>query len=121
MTEFGLVQITRERVRENILQSTHEVCPYCQGTGILQKKSSTIHDIEDWIKRHKKEGKLRFLRLKVHPSIFHKLKEGGLKSLIVKWQFKYALRIKLEVDESVNPRDFIFLSSKGEDLTDLYQ
>ncbi len=121
MTEFGLVQITRERVRENILQSTHEVCPYCQGTGILQKKSSTIHDIEDWIKRHKKEGKLRFLKLKVHPSIFHKLKEGGLKSLILKWQFKYFLRIKLEVDESVNPRDFIFLSSKGEDLTDLYQ
>ncbi len=115
------LQITRERVRENILQSTHEVCPYCQGIGILQKKSSTIHDIEDWIKRHKKEGKLRFLKLKVHPSIFHKLKEGGLKSLIVKWQFKYFLRIKLEVDESVNPRDFIFLSSKGEDLTDLYQ
>ncbi len=121
MTDFGLIQITRERIRENIFQSNMEVCPYCQGTGILQKKSSTIHDIEDWIKRHKKEGKIRFLKLKVHPSIFHKLREGGFSSLITKWQLKYFLRIKLEVDENVNPRDFVFLSSTGEDLTNIYE
>ena len=121
MTDFGLIQITRERIRENLVQSSMEICPYCQGTGILQKKSSTIHDIEDWIKRHKKEGKIRFLKLKVHPSLYHKLKDGGIKSLIVKWQLKYFLRIKLELDENVNPRDFIFLSSSGEDLTDLYE
>ncbi len=121
MTDFGLIQITRERVRENLLQSSMEVCPYCQGTGILQKKSSTIHDVEDWIKRHKKEGKIRFLKLKVHPSIYHKLQDGGFSSLIMKWQLKYFLRIKLEVDENVNPRDFVFLSSSNEDLTNLYE
>ena len=47
MTDFGIVQITRQRVRQNIIQSINEVCPYCSGTGLLTKRSSVIHDIDE--------------------------------------------------------------------------
>ena len=36
MTDFGIMQITRQRIRENIMQSTHELCHCCDGTGLYQ-------------------------------------------------------------------------------------
>lgn len=117
MTEFGLMQITRERIRENILQSMHDACPYCAGTGLLTKKSNLMHEIERWLKRYKVEGNAKSLILKVHPSLGSKLKEGFI-SYLTKLQLKYFVRIKLQEEEKVNPQNFYFLSSKtGDDLT----
>ena len=117
MTEFGLMQITRERVRENIMQSMNEVCPYCGGTGLLTKKSNMIHEIEHWVKRYKMEGSGKPLILKVHPSLGSKLKEGFV-STLSKIKLKYFIRIKLIEEENINPQSFSFISSKsGEDIT----
>lgn len=118
MTEFGLMQITRERVRENIVQSMNEPCPYCNGTGLLVKKSNLIHEIEKWLKRYRLEGKYKSLTLKVHPSLGKNMKEGFI-STLTKIQFKYFIRIKLDQDEKINPQTFRILSTKtGEDLTE---
>ncbi|MCX7798318.1 MAG: Rne/Rng family ribonuclease [Melioribacter sp.] len=118
MTEFGLMQITRERVRENIVQSMTEVCPYCQGSGLLVKKSSVIHDIEKWLQRYRLEGKNKFLKLKVHPSVGEKLKEGFI-STLTKIQFKYFVRLKLIEDEKMDPQTFrIYVSRTNEDITE---
>ncbi|MFH1198264.1 MAG: Rne/Rng family ribonuclease [bacterium] len=118
MTDFGLMQITRQRVRENILQSMTEVCPYCDGTGILTKRSNLIHEIDEWLKRHKFNGKHKKIILKVHPSIGEKLNEGFI-SVLTKLQLKYFIRIKLQTDEKNNARTFQILSAKsGEDLTE---
>ncbi len=73
MTDFGIVQITRQRVRQNIVQSINEVCPYCSGTGLMTKRSSVIHEIDEWFKRYKTEGKHRSLILSVHPSLSNDL------------------------------------------------
>jgi ribonuclease G len=120
MTEFGLVQITRERVRENIVQSMTEVCPYCQGTGLLTKKSNMIHEIEAWLKRYRLEGKYKSLILKVHPSLGEKLMQGTFSTLL-KIQLKYFIRVKLDQDEKLNIQSFRFIARKtGEDLTEEY-
>ncbi len=118
MTEFGLMQITRERVRENIIQSMFEACPYCQGTGLLTKKSHMIHEIEKWLQRYKIEGKHKALTITVHPSLEKALREGFI-STITKIKFKYFVRIKLVEDEKMNPQVFKIASTKtGEDLTE---
>ncbi len=120
MTEFGLVQITRERVRENILQSMNEACPYCGGSGYLTKKSNLIHEIDGWLKRYRLEGKGKALVLKVHPSLAEKMKEGII-STRLKLQIKYFVRIRILEDLKLNPQSFHFLSSKtGEDVTREY-
>jgi len=120
MTEFGLMQITRERVRENIMQSMNEACPFCGGTGLLTKKSNMIYEIEQWVKRYKMEGKGGQLILKVHPSLGAKLKEGFI-STHLKLRLKYFIRVKLVEDEKINPQAFYFLSHKnGEDITQEY-
>lgn len=116
MTDFGIVQITRQRVRQNIVQSINEVCSYCLGTGLMTKRSSIIHDIDEWFKRYKTEGKNRNLILSVHPSLSNDLKIGVF-STLNRWQFKYFLRIKLEDNEHINPQEFEVKAAKsGEKL-----
>jgi ribonuclease G len=118
MTEFGIMQITRERVRENIVQSMTEVCPYCQGTGLLTKKSNLMHEIEAWLKRYKMEGKYNSLILRVHPSLGEKLKQGFI-STLKKIQIKYFIKLTLEQSEKINPQTFRFIAKKtNEDITD---
>jgi ribonuclease G len=118
MTEFGIMQITRERVRENIVQSMTEVCPYCQGTGLLTKKSNLMHEIEAWLKRYKMEGKYNSLILRVHPSLGEKLKQGFI-STLTKIQIKYFIKLTLEQSEKLNPQTFRFIAKKtNEDLTE---
>lgn len=118
MTEFGLMQITRQRIRENIMQSTHEVCPYCEGTGLLIKKSNLIHEIEEWLKRFKVTGKQRPIIIRVHPSLGNKLREGALSTLI-KLRLRYFLKIKLEESEKISPQSFQIINAKtGEDITE---
>lgn len=118
MTEFGIIQLTRERIRENIIQSMHEECPYCEGTGLVTKKSNLVHEIEEWLKRYKLEGTSKSVTLIVHPSLGRILKQGKI-SFITKAHFKYILRIKLEEDEELGIQTFKFIDRKsGVDLTD---
>jgi ribonuclease G len=118
MTDFGLMQITRERVRENILQSMKEVCPCCKGTGLLTKKSNLMHELEEWLKKYRVEGKERTIELRAHPTFARKLKEGKI-STLTKLQLKYLIRIKLVEDTKVNLGKFFIYSPKtGVDLTE---
>jgi ribonuclease G len=118
MTEFGIIQLTRERIRENIIQSMHEECPYCEGTGLVTKKSNLVHEIEEWLKRYKLEGTSKSVTLVVHPSLGRILKQGKI-SFITKAHFKYLLRIKLAEDEELGIQTFKFIDAKsGTDLTD---
>jgi len=120
MTDFGIMQITRERIRENILEFTHEICHFCSGTGILQKKSSLMHEIDRWLKRYKNDGNRHALKLLVHNSLGLKLREGPI-STIKKLQLKYFVRIKLEEKTDINPQAFRFLDAKtGKEITQDY-
>ncbi len=117
MTDFGIMQITRQRIRQNIVQSMHEDCPYCHGSGLLTKKSNIVHEIEEWLKRFKLTGKERSLVLKVHPSLKSNLKEGKI-STLTKLKLRYFIRLKLDYDERISPQTFQFYSSKsGEEIT----
>ncbi len=118
MSDFGLVQITRQRIRQNIMQAMKEVCPYCLGTGLLTKHSHLVYDLEEWLVKFKRSYKLRSITVKCHPSVAEKLREGKIKSL-TKIQFKYLLKIALVEDESIPLGRFKFYATKtGKDITD---
>ncbi len=120
MTELGLIQITRQRIRQNILHSFSEPCPVCGGGGLVESKSSIVNHIERWIKRFKSESREFRLVLKVHPTLAQYLKEGTINRL-VKMMVKYIVRIKLEEDETLQTSDFRFISIKQKkDITDQY-
>ena len=117
MSDFGLIQITRQRIRQNIVQAIKEVCPVCHGTGLLTKSSHLVYDLESWLKKFRRKSRERSIILKAHPSTAAKIREGKVKSLF-KLQLKYFVKIELREDASISPDTFEFFSAKsGHDLT----
>lgn len=117
MSDFGLIQITRQRIRQNIVQAIKEVCPECHGTGLLTKSSHLVYDLESWLKKFRRKSRERSIIIKSHPSTIAKIREGKIKSLF-KLQLKYLTKITLREDASLSADTFEFLSAKtGHDLT----
>jgi ribonuclease G len=123
MSDFGIIQITRQRVRQSLIKSISEPCPMCGGTGIVESSSNIIIRIERWIKRYKSQShKLSpsKLILKVNPQVFKHLKEGTI-SHITRIAFRYLIRLKLVEDPTLAVQDFHFLLSKDNtDITEEY-
>jgi len=120
MTEIGLVQITRQRIRQNILHSFSEPCPVCGGGGLVESKSSVVNHIERWIRRFKSETHELRLVLTVHPSIAIYLREGSI-SRHLKMMFKYRIVLQLKQNPRSPISEFHFFSVKqNKDITDVY-
>jgi ribonuclease G len=121
MTEFGLVQITRQRIRQSIMQSFSETCPVCAGTGIVQSRATVLTEITGWLGRFKSEGRGRRLKLIVHPYIASYLKEGRPSHLFdLMWKNK--LLIKLELDSAVPVNSFkAYSQSERKDVTEEFK
>lgn len=120
MTEIGLVQITRQRIRQNILHSFSEPCPVCGGGGFVESKSSVVNHIERWIRRFKSETHELRLALTVHPSIAMYLKEGSV-SRLLKMKFRYRIFLQLKQNPQSPISEFHFFSVKqNKDITDVY-
>jgi ribonuclease G len=117
MSDFGLIQITRQRIRQNIVQALKENCPVCHGSGLLTKGSHIVYDLETLLRKFKLRSKERSIIIKCHPSTAAKLWEGKIKSL-TKLQLKFFIRIKVQEDKNIPADAFIFISAKtGNDLT----
>ena len=117
VSEFGLVEITRQRIRQNIIHTVSDICPMCSGSGHIQSKSTFLNRIERWITRYKGGNNSMSLTLTVNPYIKHYLSEGFI-SKFTQLRFKYFLFIKLEEDEKLSLNEFRFYSKKlGKDIT----
>ncbi|RPI19374.1 MAG: Rne/Rng family ribonuclease [Ignavibacteriae bacterium] len=120
MSEFGLVQITRQRVRQSIVRSVSEQCPLCGGTGIVESSSNIVTRIERWIRRYKSQSSTLSsgkLILKVNPQVYKHLKEGTI-SHMTKIAFKYLIRVKLVEEPTLALQDFRFtLAKNDQDIT----
>jgi len=121
MTEIGLVQITRQRIRQSILHSFSEPCPVCGGGGLVQSRTSVLTAIERGVRRFKAEtGEFR-LQLYVHPSLADYLLEGRL-NRIRRWMFRYMLLISLDPDPKLSASEFRFFSPKQQkDITEEFK
>ena len=121
MTEFGLVQITRQRIRQSIMQSFSETCPVCAGTGIVQSRATILTEISAWLGRFKSEGRGRRIKLAVSPYIASYLKEGK-PSHIMSLMWKNKILIKLEPNPTLPVNTFkIFSISEKRDITEEFR
>ena len=94
LSKFGLMQITRQRVRPELTIETTESCPVCNGTGKAGAAVLIIDKIEDLIEYYVNEKSETKLTLKVHPFIGIYLRKGFI-SLRMKWMFKYKINLKI--------------------------
>ncbi len=121
MTEIGLVQITRQRIRQSILHSFSEPCPVCGGGGLVQSRASVLTAIERGVRRFKAETGEYRLHLYVHPSLADFLTEGRL-NRVRRWMFRYMLHIALDPDPKLAASEFRFFSPKQQkDITEEFK
>ena len=107
LSKFGLMQITRQRVRPEVSINTAEVCPTCNGTGKVNATVLLIDDIErdlTFISQARPKSKIY---LHVHPYVEAYLKKG-LPSKQMQWyrQFLKWIRIRPNTDFHLNKYTF---------------
>jgi ribonuclease G len=114
-SKFGLVQITRQRVRPEMNIVTSEVCPTCNGTGTIRSSILLLDDIENNFNYILVEQNEKNITLVVHPYIEAYIKKG-LISRQMKWYFKYSQWIKVKANPSYQITEFHFMNAKDEEI-----
>ena len=115
ISKFGLMQITRQRMKPEMNINTQEVCPSCSGTG---KISSTII-LEDEIEKNLSylfTHQHNNLTIVVNPIIHAYLTKGWLWSKFSKWKRKYRKRITLRADTNYHLIEFKFYDRNDDEI-----
>ena len=115
LSKFGLMQITRQRVRPEVTINTAEICPACNGTGKINPSILLTDDIQrdlDFILQSRPNSKLS---LHVHPYIEAFLSKG-LMSVQRKWYFKYFKWVRLESMTDYQLTEYKFYDSNQDEI-----
>jgi ribonuclease G len=115
LSKFGLMQITRERVRPQMNIITKENCPTCGGTGKITASILVSDIIEKNIEHLMEKQNERDLVLAVHPYL-HAYFTKGIFSKRVKWYFKHKRWVTIVKDTSLGVTEFNFLNKEGEEI-----
>lgn len=115
LSKFGLMQITRERVRPQVVINTSEECPACGGTGKINASVLLTDDIERDLEFiiHSKPKKSIYLH--VHPFVGSYLKKG-LYSVQMKWYLKYSKWIKIIIDSNLPINTYKFFDANDDQI-----
>lgn len=112
-SRFGLIQITRQRVRPEMKVPVLEQCPVCKGTGEIKSSLIVIDDIENNLNYLIQDQNEKSLTLAVHPFIAAYLTKRG-NSIRFKWFLKYKRWIKVKEMKNFHLLEFVFLNSNNE-------
>lgn len=120
ISDFGLLEMTRQRIRLSLLLSATEECPTCKGRGRIMSKAAMATSIESWFRRFKTKKHEFRVQLVVHPELASFLKSGR-KNVIRSLQWQHFLKVEIVEDETKNMDEFRVISKKTrEDITDNY-
>jgi len=108
MSDYGLVQLTRERIRPSLLFRYSEPCPRCGGIGRIPVKSAVLTQIERRIKQMKTDKGMRRFTLRAHPDVVEYLSQG-FNSRVRQLMFKHLVVIKLVPDDTLRDENFQLL------------
>lgn len=115
LSKFGLMQITRQRVRPEMHISTTEKCPTCNGTGEILPSILFADRIENQISSLVETGAYKSLVIKLHPYIAAFINKGMV-SLRLKWRLRYKVHIKIVSISSYDFLEYHIYNSKGEEI-----
>jgi len=114
-SKFGLIQITRQRVRPEMNIVTTEKCPSCNGTGEIQASILMIEQIENNLRYIVKEQNQKEVTLCVHPFLEAYLTKG-LISMRKKWSWKIGGKIKVKAVSSYHFLEYHFLNKLEDEI-----
>jgi ribonuclease G len=119
ISKFGLMQITRQRLRPELNIVTAEMCPSCKGSGIIGPSILLADEIEKDFQYLLNQGH-KNLSLQVNPIVKSYLTKGGIFSSIKwKWFWKYKVNVSIQADINAPLTQYIFIDKRTDDIIKL--
>ena len=115
LSKFGLMQITRQRVRPVMDVDVAEECPTCFGSGKIRSSLLFTDLLERKIDQLTNKIGINKFYLHVHPYVAAYINEGFI-SLKRKWQMKYGFGIKIIPSQKLAFLQYVFYDTHGEEI-----
>jgi len=115
LSRFGLMQITRQRVKPAVKIKTAEVCPSCNGTGEVTPNILITDSIERDLKFIMHTRPSSALHLYTHPFVYAYLKQG-FPSVRSNWLLKYSKWIRLHQSMDYNVNEYHFFDANNDEI-----
>ena len=115
LSKFGLMQITRQRVRPETQVDMREVCPTCHGTGTVAPAALLDEQIENQIAYFAQDRGERYIRLRVSPVVAAFLTKGIL-SLRLRWMLRYKCFIRIVANSHTGIIETKFFDRRNKEL-----
>ena len=115
LSKFGLMQITRQRVRPALDITTSESCPSCFGKGEVQASILFTDKLEEKIEYLVEHLKIKKFNMYIHPYVEAYVKKGII-SLYGRWKRKYGRSFKIIADESLAYLQYKVVDSDGKEI-----
>ncbi len=115
LSKFGLMQITRQRVRPALDIVTSEACPSCYGRGEVQPSLLFTDTLKEKVDYLIKELKVRDFIIYVHPFVDAYLKKGII-SLYRRWRREFGRQFKVVPDQALAYLQYRIIDSEGNEL-----
>jgi ribonuclease G len=120
VSDLGLVEMTRQRVRQSHLQAMTEACAVCHGTGRVFTAETVVRRVERSVRRITVEGKRDPLVVKLHPDVAMYVLEQE-RDFIKKLEKSAGFGLELRDDPLLRPDEFkLVVKSAGRDVTQQY-
>ncbi|NGX61118.1 MAG: Ribonuclease G [Chlamydiae bacterium] len=111
MSEFGLVELTRQRNRESLAQTLFTFCPYCNGSGLIKTHESVSIEIERAIKKAIFQLEQFGLRLTVHPELAKYMKQEGEEAFLEELAVENRAKLEFSTSDLLHLNDFELFST----------
>lgn len=113
LSKFGLMQITRQRVRPELNITTKEQCPTCGGSGSITASIIVADQVEKDLEYFFTKQNEKKLAISLHPYLYAYFK-NGIFSRRYKWFLKYMKWVDLVEDSSLAITEYNFINKNGE-------
>jgi ribonuclease G len=120
VSDLGLIEMTRQRVRQSHYQSMTEPCPTCEGTGRVFTPETIVRRMERSVRRMVLEGRRDNLLVKMHPDVAMYVLEQE-RELVQRLQKTASFSLELRDDPLLKPDEFkLVVKGQGRDVTQQY-
>jgi ribonuclease G len=116
LSKFGLMQITRQRVRPEMNIETMEKCPTCLGSGKVESTFLFTETLKSNLERVLATYKLKKLTVKTHPFIAAYLNQGWFNPLRKKWSAELKCKLTFVPVLALNLTEFKLYDSNGDEI-----
>ena len=113
LSKFGLMQITRQRVRPVMYVETNEICPSCNGKGKIGPSINIIETIQTSLRLVVEQLEKKKMTLWVHPYLYAYINKGFF-STAFKWKWMFSFNLKIRPSESLAFLEYKIMNAENQ-------